>query len=200
LLCFAGGSEVTDSFRNDVVFSEECNVPSIEGGITRTELKDITLKVMYFNAQSIINKRNEFEVLVDEYKPDIIGISETWANDQILEAELRLDGYYIFRRDRVGKRGGGVLLYVANSIKSKERKIDETADFKEYINCEIEISGNKFKLVLCYRPPNSNLKEDKSLIELIKNNCTGNIVIMGDMNFPNINWKDHTAKGSGKSF
>ena len=189
-----------DSLKNDIDYTQEINKPTREGGITNLEIKDITLKLIYFNAQSIVNKRHEFELLVNEHKPDIIGISESWTSDQITEAELRLDGYYIFRRDRKGKRGGGVLLYIANHINAKEVKTDVSAVFKEYIFCEIELSGNKFKLALCYRPPNTTLEEDKCIKELIKNNCKGNIVIMGDMNYPNINWKEHIAKGSGKKF
>ena len=38
------------------------------------------------------------------------------ANTDITDAELGLTGYVMFRRDRIGRRGGGVILYVKESI------------------------------------------------------------------------------------
>ena len=53
--------------------------------------------------------------MVDDIKPHIglIGITESWANDDITNAELGLEGYVMFRKDIMGRRGGGVLLYIS---------------------------------------------------------------------------------------
>ena len=45
--------------------------------------------------------------MVDELKPHIIVITESWANNDITDAELGLEGYVMFRKDRMGRRGGG---------------------------------------------------------------------------------------------
>ena len=45
--------------------------------------------------------------MVDDIKPHIIGITESWANNDITDAELGLEGYVMFRKDRMGRRGGG---------------------------------------------------------------------------------------------
>ena len=50
--------------------------------------------------------------MVEDTDPHIIGITESWANTYITYAELGLTGYAMFRRDRMGRRGGGVILYV----------------------------------------------------------------------------------------
>ena len=55
-------------------------------------------------ARSIINKKNELIIMVDDIKPHIIGITESWAQNDITDAELGLDGYVMFRKDRIGKR------------------------------------------------------------------------------------------------
>ena len=47
--------------------------------------------------------------MVDDIKPHIIGITESWANNDITDAELGLEGYVMFRKDRIGRRGGAVL-------------------------------------------------------------------------------------------
>ena len=62
---------------------------------------------MCLNARSIINKKNELNIMVDDIKPHIIGITESWAKT---DSELGLEGYVMFRKDRIGRRGGGVLL------------------------------------------------------------------------------------------
>ena len=44
--------------------------------------------------------------MVDDIKPHIIGITESRANNDITYAELGLEGYVMFRKDGMEKRGG----------------------------------------------------------------------------------------------
>ena len=46
----------------------------------------------------------------------IIGITESWANIDITDAELGLTEYVMFRRDQIGRRGGGVILYILKNL------------------------------------------------------------------------------------
>ena len=71
---------------------------------------------MCLNARSIINKKTELYIMVDDIKPHIIGITESCANNDITDAELGLEGYVMFRKDIMGKRGGGVLSYIKETI------------------------------------------------------------------------------------
>ena len=54
--------------------------------------------------------------------PLIISIIEPWANTYITDAELGLTGFVMFRRDRIGRRGGRVILYVKESIQAYDIK------------------------------------------------------------------------------
>ena len=67
-------------------------------------------RCVYLNARNIVNKKNELNIMVEDIDPHIIGITESWANI-ITDAELGLTGYVMFRRDRIGRRGGGDILY-----------------------------------------------------------------------------------------
>ena len=67
---------------------------------------------MCLNARSIVNKKNELNIIVEDINPHIIGITESWANKDISDAELGLTGYVMFRRAQIGRRGGGVILYI----------------------------------------------------------------------------------------
>ena len=83
----------------------------IQGNTSKAEIK-----CMCLNARSIINKKNELDIMVDEIKPHIIGITESWANNDITDAELGLEGYVMFRKDRMGRRGGEECYYTLRKL------------------------------------------------------------------------------------
>ena len=62
---------------------------------------------MCLNARSIVIKKNELNIMVEDIDPHIICITESWAITEMTDAELGLTGYVMFRRDRMGRRGGG---------------------------------------------------------------------------------------------
>ena len=76
----------------------------------------IKISCFYCNARSVINKTDELELYVVEENPDLICITESWANANIGDGEINMNGYTVFRRDRKNRIGGGVLLYVKNNI------------------------------------------------------------------------------------
>ena len=59
------------------------------------------IKCVCLNARSIINKKTELNIMVDDIKPHIIGITESWANNDITDAELGLESCVMFRKDRM---------------------------------------------------------------------------------------------------
>ena len=83
--------------------------------------------------------------MVDDIKPHIIGITESWANNDITNAELGLEGYVMFRKDRIGRRGGGVLLYIKDTIPAYEVQLQEEADCNEAIWCNL-VTGHTAEL------------------------------------------------------
>ena len=85
------------------------------------------------NARSLINKKTELNCMVKDIDPHIIGITESWANTDITDAELGLTGYVMFRRDRIGRRGWGVIVYVNESIQAYEIKLEREPDYDEAI-------------------------------------------------------------------
>ena len=94
---------------------ESSRCKGIQGGKSKEEIKCVCL-----NARSIINKKNELNIMVDDTKPHIIGITESWTNNDITDAELGLAGYVMLRKERMGRRGGGVLLYIKETIPAYE--------------------------------------------------------------------------------
>src|SRR5882757_292135 len=78
------------------------------------------LVCFYVNARNLVYKMSELELYVYEENPDIIGITESWAIEDLQNSELNIDGYVLLRKDRiVGNkiRGGGVMLYIRSMFK-----------------------------------------------------------------------------------
>ena len=48
--------------------------------------------------------------MVADIDPHVIGITESWANKDIVDAELALTCYVMFRKDRRERRRGEVIL------------------------------------------------------------------------------------------
>jgi len=69
------------------------------------------LKCIYTSACRMGNKQEELEATVQQANYDLVAITETWW-DCSHDWSAAMDGYKLFRRDRQGRRGGGMALYV----------------------------------------------------------------------------------------
>jgi hypothetical protein len=157
------------------------------------------VKCFYTNARSMmkIDKRTELLLYVDKEKPDIIGITESWAKESIQDSELELNGYVMFRKDRESggekERGGGVLLYVRDNLTSLERKDLKDDRFKESVWCEIKNKAEALLVGVCYRVPKSTEESDRGLQELMGRATKMPCVIMGDFNH-HIDWNQRECE------
>ena len=59
----------------------------------------------------------------------------------------------MFRRDRIGRRGGGVILYVKESTQAYEIKLERESDYDETVWCKIVSGNSKLTIGLVYRSP-----------------------------------------------
>ena len=70
--------------------------------------------------------------MVADIDPQIIGITESWANKDI-RTELALTGYVMLMKDRRERRGVGVILYIKEYIQACEITLKSEADSEEAI-------------------------------------------------------------------
>ena len=155
----------------------------IQGGISKEEIKYVCL-----NARSIINKENELNIMVDDIKPHIIGTTESWANNDITDAELGLEGYVMFRKYSIGRRGGGVLLYIKETIPAYEVQLQEEADCIEAIWCKLVTGHTTVTIGVVYRCPNITKQNNEKIHNAISEVSKGDCMIMEDFNHGNIKW------------
>ena len=162
----------------------------IQGNTSKAELKCVCL-----NARSIINKKKELDIMVDEIKPHIIGITESWANNDITDAELGLEGYVMFRKDRMGKRGGGELPYIKETIPAYEVQLHEEADCNEAIWCKLVTGHTTVTIGVVYRCPNITTEKNEKIHNAISEVSKEDCIIMGDFNHGNIKWDTLQSTG-----
>ncbi len=170
----------------------------------KTENKKMNkLPVMYSNADSLRNKLTEFHLRVQEKKPKIIGINEVKpknSSNTLNEAEFNLDAvgdYDITPLNVDNNIGRGMLLYTSKDLNAKEVKMNTI--FSENIFVKIKLTSEDWLLVgLIYRSDagteenNSNLR---ALISEATNKGFSHILIMGDFNYPTIDWNAWSTRG-----
>ena len=124
-----------------------------------------TLKCLYLNARSIVNKIDSLAAIVSDIKPDIIGVTESWATDNITDVEISIPGYTLFRTDRqTDNKGGGVLLYVLSTL--KPASYYPQAFYPEHLNPDWINSGLIRKLYMIIVP---KFKELEVEVKFIRN-------------------------------
>lgn len=122
---------------------------------------------------------------------DVVTITETWWDDSH-SWSTALDGYKLFRRDRKGRRGGEVALYIKEAFDAIGIETDEV----ECLWVRIKGKANKADILLgvCYCPPNQE-EEVEILFYKQLDNVSGSsaLVLVGGFNLPDICWEPNTA-------
>ena len=77
------------------------------------------INIGHLNVRSLSSKLDEVLMLLRDQKLDILCLSETWLTAQVLDKFLSFPGYKIIRRDREGRRGGGVAILHRAEITAK---------------------------------------------------------------------------------
>ena len=131
---------------------------------------------------------------------DFVCLNETWLNESISNVEILHSGYTIFRKDRVGRNGGGVLVGIKTnsfcSVKEFSLNSDEMEGL-EIVSAILTTASNKRLLFSsCYRPPDADWMGKFN--KFLDHACDQfqNIVISADFNLPNTSW-DLTLNTSG---
>ena len=97
-------------------------MPQEEGKVDKKSKNgDKGFKIGHLNIRSLIKNIDQLKIYLSNHQHDIIRINETWLDDKINTYEVSLDGYDLERKDRK-RTGGGVAMYIRNSISYKLEK------------------------------------------------------------------------------
>lgn len=80
--------------------------------------------VICLNAQGYLKRKDEIENrLFREFRPCIVGLTETHVTNQIEDHELQISEYTCVRGDSESTRTGGVLVYIDRRIRFEIKAI-----------------------------------------------------------------------------
>lgn len=157
------------------------------------------LQFIQLNVQSLYSKIDSIRYGFVRKSMDVIGITETWLNDLLPSSLVNIDDFYLYRNDRVGRRGGGTCLFVRKTLETViEKEVLSNGDIEMQ---EITISGNGFyqkqiAVILVYRPPSGKFQTAyDSIIKYVNeipNINKKELLIMGDFNWT---FRDKTGRG-----
>ena len=188
-----------------MILSDSLNsYASIPGEIPNLNKKSC-LNCMFANARSLMSnlKLEELQAYAKEKDLDLIGIAETWLSDKILNSEIKLEGYTLHRKDRStvkeGK-GGGVILYVRDTLVSLEcTELNKLQN--ESVWCDIMTGKGISVLVgVVYKSPSAGHEEVKEILTMLSSLSGKHVIIMGDFNYPKINWNTFESDSAGGLF
>ena len=143
------------------------------------------LRVGNLNIRHLFPKIDQLKLLLEgRQSPDIFGICETFLSESVPNDLLNINGFSFERRDR-GREGGGILVYIANSI-SYKRRTDLETNSTESIWIQVNIPNSK-PILFCsvYRPPNSLtswIDHFEFELDQASQNFENEIIIAGDLN------------------
>ena len=120
----------------------------------------------------------------------IISITETWFKPHLTDAQLDMNGYNIFRSDRIKRGRGGCCLYIKDSITVTDHyKYDD--DHIQVVCCSLD--QIKTLVFAVYRPGDTPHQKFYNAVKFVQSymdtkDDTWNFIMTGDFNFPNIRW------------
>ena len=101
----------------------------------------------------------------------------------------------MFMKDRMGRRGGGVLLYNTDTKPAYEVQSQEEADCNEAIWCKLVTGHTTVNIGIVYRCPNITKRNNEKIHNAISEVSKGDCIIMGDFNHGNIKWDSLQSTG-----
>ena len=153
------------------------------------------LKILNVNCQSIRAKKQTFQMLSVQHKPDIIIGTESWLKESIKDNEVfPTESYNILRRDRPNDPHGGVFIATTKDLLVTRQTDLETEC--EILWCKLEMVGSKPLFISAFYRPHEHDEDSleqlgASLSRLGRNSTT---LIAGDFNFPGWDWRNNKVQ------
>ncbi|CAF1069906.1 unnamed protein product, partial [Brachionus calyciflorus] len=112
---------------------------------------------------------------------DLVMLNETKLDSSVPDSFYVNNFYNIIRRDRIGKKGGGILVFFK---KEYQLKLFEKHENLELIYCQLQLQELASNFICCYKPPKINSRQFLNELEtyLLSLDLTLDTFIVGDLN------------------
>ena len=167
------------------------------------------LKIVFWNVRSLYNKIDTIRLEIENIKPDILNINETWLHDDIDDEFVSIKDYTLIRSDRMTieaglvKRGGGLCTYVKNGLVCEDirDRIISNKDIERHLMKYTLPYTRPIYVLNVYRPPTGDIdtfiNSLKQILEEYRNQRC-DIFIGGDLNIDMKHINSHDTKKLGK--
>ena len=148
-----------------------------------------TLKIITYNACSVLNQKQILSDFIHKHKPDILALQETFLKDK--KHTYKIPNYSIYRNDRKSSTGGGTAILVKNTLKHTEL----ITDIEDKTSIYIFHKKTKIKVTSLYISPTKQLSPS----DWDELTCSTNKEItVGDFNAKNTKWGCRASNTRGK--
>lgn len=178
-------------FSNILNSSLSSTVNNVDGSSVSID----SLSFFYFNCSGMRSKAKNFYLGILESDYDVIVLTETWLSVDFNTEEFFPPDFCVFRRDRYSHstnlKGGGVLIAVRRNYFSELLFSDSSVEF---IAVKIKLDTSYIIVSTVYFPLNPSTSFCHVFLESISNkllpfiNKNVDFIILGDFNFPDLNW------------
>ena len=131
---------------------------------------------------------------------NIICLTETWMSPLVDSNDLIPSAYKVYRKDRVGRRGGGVILAIDNAVSSKDLNLMCNVPDIDLIGVSVKLRSKSIVMICVYVPPGLSVQlytEFYDYLDSIADRGESKLII-GDFNIPR--YKECFASGNLDSF
>ena len=150
----------------------------------------------------MLNKRSELAEILSQCNPDIIALTEILDKNRSMDPEpqeLAIAGYDSYSNID-GRSRRGVILYTRSHLNANVVSVPGIDTFEESLWCQISLKDtDKLLIGVIYRSPSCTKENHDHLRTLLRNACqfnTSHLLIVGDFNYSEINWRNGTTPNS----
>ena len=162
--------------------NSSCTIHNIDEFALKSRDKNF-INILNYNICSFHKNSNHFLPIVEQSKPHVLVLTETWFTKDYHQSIINYKSYHTIRSSRAS---GGVSIFIIDDIKS--RKIDEICYANENIEvCSVEIClpNEKLYVMGIYRPHSGTIENFcQELDFLLQNSLLRNkrCIVTGDFN------------------
>ena len=178
---------------------------SSNNGVTRA---DKEWRVAYTNVNGLLSALNEINDYLMVKEPDIMALVETKLSEEIMIPMIGGGKYRTLKRNRIGKKGGGIMFIVKSDMIIEGTVVGE--DKAEVLKISVKTKQNNQRdFAVAYVPPKTNAwhreEHDRMLTQTLESlervvESSENLVLMGDFNCKEVCWEEWYTDGGEETW
>ena len=156
------------------------------------------MSVLHINARSINKNFDNVMLLINSIKITfkVIAISETWIDDKHNQVLPQIPGYTCFSKPRTERKGGGLALYIQDTLKSLLINLDGHPKPNTFECLAVDLPDSQMRVGVIYRPPDTDMHQfndeyDKFIHAI--SYSKKKMILAGDFNINLFNCDTHDA-------